>query len=89
MNMIYKNARHVLVWPGPDDKGVAKSAFELIHKLDETFKDEVKREKSHTIHTKDLEKQSREVWAPLDHLTVLLWVSRTGNSLYRDTQYLC
>ena len=84
MNRIYKNASHVLVWLGQDEKGpgeksVAESAFNLVRKLDETFGDEAKREKFHTDHTgKNLEKQSRDPWVPLDHLTDLSWVRRTA-----------
>jgi hypothetical protein len=84
MNRIYKNASHVLVWlgqdeKGPDGKSVAESAFNLVRKLDETFRDEAKREKFHTDHTgENLEKQSRDPWVPLDHLTELPWVRRTS-----------
>lgn len=84
MNRIYKNARHVLVWLGQDEKGpseqrVAESAFNLVRKLDETFRDEAEREKFHTEHTgENLERQSRDPWVPLDHLTDLPWVRRTA-----------
>lgn len=84
MNRIYKNASHVLVWlgqdeKGPDKKSVAESAFSLVRELDETFRDEAKREKFHIDHTgENLEKQSRDPWVPLDHLTDLPWVRRTA-----------
>jgi hypothetical protein len=85
MNMIYKHASHVLVWLGQDEKGpggesVAESAFNLVRTLDEKFRDEDKREKFHAEHfTKTaLDGQSREPWVPLDHLTDLPWVRKTG-----------
>lgn len=82
MNKIYKNASHVLVWlgqdaKGPNEKSVAESAFNLIRELDKIFEDESESEKFHTAHTgKNLEKQSRDPWLPLDHLTELPWFTR-------------
>jgi Heterokaryon incompatibility protein (HET) len=82
MNTIYKHANHVLVWLGQDEKGpsgesVAESAFKLIRTLDETFRDEDKRLKFHTEFSTEeaLDKQSRDLWVPLDHLTKIPWVS--------------
>ena len=79
MNRIYKHASHVLVWLGPDDTGLAKPAFELVHSLDRIFQDEIGRGKFSTAHTKDLEEQSRDRWNALDHLTERPWVSRNTN----------
>lgn len=75
MTRIYKNASRVLVWLSPDNQGVAKLVHDLILKLHEIFQDEIKLRQFHTDHTRDLEKQSRDTWAALDHLTDLSWVS--------------
>jgi Heterokaryon incompatibility protein (HET) len=75
MNRIYKHASHVLVWLGPDDKGLAKPAFARIHKLYKTFKNATEREIFKIAHIRDLEHQSRDDWDTLDHLTDLPWVS--------------
>jgi hypothetical protein len=84
MNIIYKHASHVLVWLGQDEKGpggesVAKSAFNLVSMLDETFRDEDKSRDFHASHFTEtaLHGQSREPWVPLDHLTDLPWVRPT------------
>ena len=76
MNRVYKHASRVLVWLGPDDTGLAKPAFELVHNLDHIFQDEIKRAHFSTAATKDLEEQSRDRWNTLDHLTGCPWVSR-------------
>ena len=76
MNRIYKRASHILVWLGPDDTGLAKPAFELVHSLDHIFQDETKRAEFSTAATKELSQQSRERWNTLDHLTGRPWVSR-------------
>ena len=75
MNRIYKRASHILVWLGPDDTGLAKPAFELVHDLDQTFQDEMKRAEFSTAATKELSQQTRERWDTLDHLTGRPWVS--------------
>lgn len=77
MNRIYKRASHILVWLGPDDTGLAKPAFELVHDLDQTFQDDRKRAQFSTAAMKELSQQSRERWNTLDHLTGRPWVSRT------------
>lgn len=83
MNMIYKHASHVLVWLGqdeigPDGKSVAESAFSLVRKLDETFRDKEKKNKFHEEYYTEqaLDRQSRYQWVPLDHLTKVPWVRR-------------
>ena len=76
MNRIYKRASHILVWLGPDETGLAKPAFELVHSLDHIFQDEIKRAEFSTAAMKELSQQSRERWNTLDHLTGRPWVSR-------------
>jgi hypothetical protein len=83
MNMIYKHANHVLVWLGqdeigPDGESVAKPAFNLVRELDETFRDEVKKNEFHAEYYTEqaLDRQSRDRWVPLDHLTKIPWVRR-------------
>ena len=76
MNRVYKHASRVLVWLGPDDTGLAKPAFELVHNLHHIFQDELRRAKFSTAATKGLEEQSRDTWNTLDHLTGRPWVSR-------------
>jgi hypothetical protein len=75
MNRIYKNASHVLVWLGLDDKAMAKPAFKLVRKLDEIFQDEKKCEKFRIDYTDHLEERSKDEWIPLTHVTDLPWVS--------------
>jgi hypothetical protein len=75
MNAIYKNASHVLVWLGLDEKLVAKSAFNFVHELDGTFEDVEKSKIFHISHTTNLKEQSRSAWNVLDDLTQLKWVS--------------
>ena len=60
MNRVYKHASRVLVWLGPDDTGLAKPAFELVHNLHHIFQDEMRRAKFSTAATKGLEEQSRD-----------------------------
>ena len=76
MSRIYKRAGHILVWLGPDDTGLAKPAFELVHSLDRIFQDEIERAEFSAAAMKDLGQQSRERWNTLDHLTGRPWVSR-------------
>lgn len=74
MNMIYKNASHVLVWLGPDEENLAGPAFQLIHKLDKALKDEEQHQKLNTEYMKDLENQVEKERGALDRLTDLPWV---------------
>jgi hypothetical protein len=78
MNHIYKNASHVLVWLGPDDKRSAEPAFKLVRELDEIFRDEKKLQKFRIDHTDHLSERSRDPWIPLTHVTHLPWVSPDG-----------
>jgi hypothetical protein len=75
MNRIYKHASRVLVWLGADDKGLAKSAFDLVQELYKTLENEAERENFRVAYTENLEQQSRDRWDALDHLTDLPWVS--------------
>jgi hypothetical protein len=76
MNHIYKNASHVLVWLGPDDRAMAEPAFKQVRELDERFQDEEKREKFRIDHTDHLKERSKDPWIPLTHVTHLPWVSQ-------------
>ena len=84
MNRIYKRASHILVWLGPDDTGLAKPAFELVHNLDRIFQDEIKRAEFSAAAMKELSQQSRERWNTLDHLTGRPWVSRMTTTPKED-----
>ena len=76
MNRIYKNASNVLVWLGPDDRAMAKPAFEQVRELDEIFQNEEMCEKFRIAHTDHLEERSKDSWIPLMQVTNLPWVSR-------------
>ena len=88
MNRVYKHASRVLVWLGPDDTGLAKPAFELVHNLDHVFQDEIQRAKFSTSATKNLEEQSRDRWNTLDHLTGRPWVSSKATSQRKQNALL-
>jgi hypothetical protein len=75
MNKIYKNASHVLVWLGLDKENEAKSAFGLIHQIDERLLDEAEQRKFHFQFTQNLERQSMQEWKALNDLTKRSWVS--------------
>ncbi len=75
MNLLYKNAGHVIVWLGPDKRSVAESAFKFVHELESWFQDIVKSTEFHQAYTKELETQSRDSWLHLDRLLELEWVS--------------
>jgi hypothetical protein len=75
MNKIYKNASRVIVWVGLDDENEAEPAFQLIHEIDKTLQDEVKRKSFHIRFTGELDDQSKDEWEPLRHLTSRSWVS--------------
>ena len=77
MNRIYKCANHVLVWLGTDEKEVANMAFGRVRALAETFNDPRKYEQFVVDHTgENLKLRSNNVWAPIQHLTSLPWVSK-------------
>lgn len=74
MNMIYKNASHVLVWLGVDEEELAEPAFHLIHKLNKVLKDEEQYQKLDVQYVKELEDQIERERTALDRLTDLPWV---------------
>lgn len=77
MNVIYRNADHVLVWLGGDESGVAKEACDLIKDLAATFSAERTRDGSGHKSSDNLchLPVSQEAWSPLRTLTELAWVS--------------
>ena len=83
MNRIFKNADHVLVWLGLDEKTVARSAFNFVHELNNIFKDVEKSKMFHTSHTAELGRQSRDSWNILDDLMQLEWVNLQYLSNFR------
>ncbi|KIW45228.1 uncharacterized protein PV06_03630 [Exophiala oligosperma] len=77
MNMIYKNADHVLVWLGLDEENLAAKAFDLIHRLDEALnKHQEKHSKPSVEYVKGLENQIEKEGRALDCLTDLPWFKR-------------
>ncbi|KAI8232681.1 het domain-containing protein [Colletotrichum sp. SAR 10_86] len=54
MNVIYRNARHVLVWLGHDQEEVSETAFGQIANLAATFADQKKRLEFDRTHSDDL-----------------------------------
>jgi hypothetical protein len=76
MNTIYKNADHVVVWLGDDEKNIAERTFLFFHNLDAIFNGEKRRKEFSLKYTEHLTKQSREQLAPLYDLLSLPWVSR-------------
>ncbi|KAI9170944.1 BZIP-type transcription factor MBZ1 [Paramyrothecium foliicola] len=76
MNSIYKNARHVLVWLGRDEEGVAERAVEMVHHLHDVFADEERHEAFRLMYSGDLSQFSKDPWLPLSMLTGLPWFNR-------------
>ncbi|RGP64113.1 hypothetical protein FLONG3_9659 [Fusarium longipes] len=76
MNAIYQGADHVLVWLGPDQKGVAHRAMTMIHYLNGVFNNEEMHNEFRRVHSEELLKQDRTPWAPLSDLTRLPWFGR-------------
>ena len=85
MNLIYKNATHILVWLGLDENGAAELAFKLVKRLDDNFNDDAGRKILHARFTKNLEKQTGDEWHCLNRLTKLAWVRRSS-LLFLDGQ---
>jgi hypothetical protein len=77
MNRIYKNAGHVLVWLGLDEKNEAGPAFGLIHQLAEEL-NEAASSKSEAPFITELERLVEENKDFLHPLTSRTWVSRNG-----------
>ncbi|KAL8336919.1 hypothetical protein RB601_008427 [Gaeumannomyces tritici] len=76
MNRIFKGARHVLVWLGPDRDGFARAAVETVHRLHGVFTDEEKHGAFQQAHSEGLEQQDGHAWVPLSKLTKLPWFGR-------------
>ncbi|PTB40048.1 uncharacterized protein TrAFT101_004907 [Trichoderma asperellum] len=76
MNLVYRNAKRVLVWLGRDPDGVAEEAGQTIRYLDGVFKDEKAHEEFKLAHEENLSLQSSEPWVPLAKLTKLPWFQR-------------
>lgn len=81
MNTIYKNARHILIWLGRDDDGVADEAVRWVHHLRAVFEDEESHEEFRVAHSEDLAHQNEAPWTPLSKLTKLPWVSLTYSTI--------
>lgn len=79
MNAIYKGAKHILVWLGPDEDGVAKDAVTHIHHLHGIFDDDLAHDAFKRAHSEELLLQSKEPWVPFSKLTRLPWVSDQGD----------
>jgi hypothetical protein len=78
MNRIYRDAAHVLVWLGMDDKGEARSAFELVDQLDRVLgRDGVNGvgQENKEEELVNLERHVRENHMALRTLTNRPWVS--------------
>lgn len=80
MDVIYRNANHVLVWLGVDEKGVANKALDLIKELAICFSAERGRGGLGYECSLNLDhlSMSQYFWAPLRILTELPWVSENG-----------
>ncbi|KAM0471207.1 hypothetical protein ACHAPX_009550 [Trichoderma viride] len=76
MNLVYRNAKRVLVWLGRDPDGVAEEAGRTIRHLDGVFRDEKAHEEFKLAHEENLALQSSEPWVPLAKLTKLPWFQR-------------
>ncbi|KAF7547774.1 hypothetical protein G7046_g8904 [Stylonectria norvegica] len=76
MNAIYKGAKHVLVWLGPDKEGVAEVAFSMVHHLHGVFNDEEAHEAFKVAYSEHLLRQSNKPWVPFSKLTKLPWFNR-------------
>ncbi|KLU93144.1 hypothetical protein MAPG_12082, partial [Magnaporthiopsis poae ATCC 64411] len=76
MNQIFKGARHILVWLGPDHDGVARAAVAMVHRLHGIFADDEKHEAFQRAHSEGLQQQDGDAWVPLSKLTKLPWFSR-------------
>ncbi|KAL8365319.1 hypothetical protein RB595_004224 [Gaeumannomyces hyphopodioides] len=76
MNQIFKGARHILVWLGPDRDGFARAAVAMVHHLHGVFTDEEKHREFQRAHSEGLQQQDGDAWVPLSKLTKLPWFGR-------------
>lgn len=74
MNVIYRGARHVLVWLGRDEEGFAPDAAAMIERLSSIFSDEEKMEEFRQKHLYGLGEVNGQDWLCLSKLTKLPWV---------------
>lgn len=75
MNLVYKNAKRVLVWLGRDYNRVAERAGQTVRYLNEVFMDGTAHADFKRNYEENLATQSSEPWIPLAMLTKLPWVS--------------
>ncbi|KAF6812741.1 het domain-containing protein [Colletotrichum musicola] len=78
MDLIYRNAAHVLVWLGCDLEGVASAAFRLVADVAAIFSDGGRRAKFNREYSDNLSSrlELNESWSPLRALAGLPWFSR-------------
>ncbi|KAH0424699.1 hypothetical protein CcaCcLH18_11421 [Colletotrichum camelliae] len=78
MDVIYRNAGHVLVWLGHNQGEVEVTAFRLITDLAATFAEEKKRLEFDRTHSDTLiyGPETKDEWSPLRALTKLPWFTR-------------
>ena len=74
MNIIYKNAKQVLVWLGRDHNGLAAGAVKMVHHLTKVFGDEELHREFRQAHSENLFDQDPTPWKPLSKLSQLPWV---------------
>lgn len=91
MDLIYRNAAHVLVWLGCDLKGVASAAFRLVANLAAMFSDVGRRAKFDREYSDNLSsrRELSESWSPLRALAGLPWVSKLGLSALFPSKTSC
>lgn len=80
MDIIYRNANHILVWLGKETSGIAEDARGLIDGLAGTLGVEAGQKHSETPHLSNPLQHlstSKEAWSPLRALSRLPWVSLT------------
>ncbi|KAL8917298.1 MAG: hypothetical protein Q9208_008019 [Pyrenodesmia sp. 3 TL-2023] len=87
MNMIYKNATHVLVCLGEDCNTEAEEAFQLIRNLDQTFQDRESKERFRIKNTAYLRDQPEAQWTPLKRLIALPWAFQEIGTQAATTSY--
>jgi hypothetical protein len=75
MNEVYRGAGRILVWLGPDDKGDAPFAKEMVDHLHDVFQDEEAHGEFRVAHSEQLYRQDHVRWVPFSRLTRLPWVS--------------
>jgi hypothetical protein len=89
MDIIYRNARHVLVWLGQDQQRIATDAFALVNTLGTVFSDERQRQDFDRCHSDRVPQinVSQYSWSSLRALTRLPWVSGHPKELFRRIRW--